>query len=104
MFKISKSDHVLVVKCPSAIWFKKQRKELQQEMDMSILERGIEIGRLAIDKFPGGRYITAKPWEYEAACQTQDAIKAEDPFIYEATLFAKTGEYCAMDIHESAVI
>ena len=92
MFKISKSDYVLGVKCPNAIWFKKLRKDLAKEFDTSILERGIEIGRLAIDKFPGGRYITAKPWEYEAAWQTQDAIKANDPFIYEATLSTKTGE------------
>ncbi|MBE6460629.1 MAG: DUF2779 domain-containing protein [Alphaproteobacteria bacterium] len=98
MFKISKSDYVLGVKCPNAIWFKKLRKDIQTEMNMAILERGHEIGRLAIDKFPGGRYITAKPWEYEAAWQTQDAIKADDPYIYEATLSTKTGEYCAVDI------
>ncbi|MBR5153910.1 MAG: DUF2779 domain-containing protein [Alphaproteobacteria bacterium] len=98
MFKISKSDYVLGVKCPNAIWFKKLRKELAKEFDTTILERGIEIGRLAQDKFLGGRYITAKPWEYEAAWQTQDAIKADDPYIYEATLSTKTGEYCAVDI------
>lgn len=63
-----------------------------------LARQGIEIGRLAQDKFPGGRYITAKPWEYEAAWQTQDAIKADDPYIYEATLSTKTGEYCAVDI------
>ena len=67
-------------------------------MNMAILERGHEIGRLAIDKFPGGRYITAKPWEYEAATQTQDAIQDGFPYIYEATLSTKTGEYCAVDI------
>ena len=98
MFKISKSDYVLGVKCPNAIWFKKLRKDIQTEMNMAILERGHEIGRLAIDKFPGGRYITAKPWEYEAATQTQDAIQDGFPYIYEATLSTKTGEYCAVDI------
>ena len=65
---------------------------------MSILERGREIGRLAQDKFPGGTYVTAKPWEYEAVWQTQDAIKGDAPYIYEATLSTKTGEYCAVDI------
>lgn len=98
MFRISKSDYVLGVKCPNAIWFKKLRKDIQTEMNMAILERGTAIGELAQKKFPGGTIITAKPWEYEAAWRTQDAIKANDPFIYEATLSTKTGEYCAVDI------
>lgn len=98
MFKISKSDYVLGVKCPNAIWFKKLRKDIPTEMNMAILERGTAIGELAQQKFPGGTIITAKPWEYEAAWRTQDAIKANDPYIYEATLSTKTGEYCAVDI------
>ena len=98
MFKISKSDYVLGVKCPNAIWFKKLRKDIQTEMNMAILERGTAIGELAQKKFPGGTIITARPWEYEAAWRTQDAIKADDPYIYEATLSTKTSEYCAVDI------
>ena len=98
MFKISKSDYVLGVKCPNAIWFKKLRKDLATEINLAILEQGNEIGRLAQDAFPGGTYITAKPWDYEAAWRTQDAIKSGDPYIYEATLSTKTGEYCAVDI------
>ncbi len=98
MFKISKSDYVLGVKCPNAIWFKKLRKDIQTEMNMAILERGTAIGELAQNKFPGGTIITAKPWEYAAAWRTQDAIRAGAPYIYEATLSTKTGEYCAVDI------
>ena len=98
MFKISKSDYVLGVKCPNAIWFKKLRKDIQTEMNIAILERGTAIGELAQNKFPGGTIITAKPWEYEAVWQTQDAIKSDEPYIYEATLSTKTGEYCAVDI------
>ena len=98
MFKISKSDYVLGVKCPNAIWFKKLRKDIATEMDTAVLERGNEIGLLAQGKFPGGTIITPKPWEYEAVWQTQDAIQAGAPYIYEATLSTKTGEYCAVDI------
>lgn len=62
MFKISKSDYVLGVKCPNALWFKKFRKDLQPEMNQAVLDRGTEVGILAQSKFPGGTTITAKPW------------------------------------------
>ena len=61
MFKISKSDYVLGVKCPNAIWFKKLRKDIAPEMDTAVLERGTEIGELAQNKFPNGVLITEKP-------------------------------------------
>ena len=86
MFKISKSDYVLGVKCPNAIWFKKLRKDIAPEMDTAVLERGTEIGELAQDKFPNGVLITEKPWELGATKHTQDAIQAGVPYIYEATL------------------
>ena len=98
MLKISKSDYVLGVKCPNAIWFKKLRKDIAQEMDTAVLERGTEIGELAQDKFPNGVLITEKAWESGATKHTQDAIQAGVPYIYEATLTTATGEYCAVDI------
>lgn len=98
MFKISKSDYVLGVKCPNALWFKKYRRDLQPEMDMTVIERGNEVGKLACDRFPGGTSVLARPWDYEAEWQTQDAIRADASFIYEATFVTKTGEYCAADI------
>ena len=96
--KISKSDYVLGVKCLNALWFKKNRRDLQQEMNQAVLDRGTEIGILAQNRFPGGVIITAMPWDYEAAYRTQDAIRANEPYIYEATLGTETGEYCAVDI------
>ena len=98
MFRISKSDYVLGIKCPIALWFKKYRKELQPEMNQAVLDRGTEIGMLAQNRFPGGVVISALPWDYEAAWRTQDAIKIGEPYIYEATLSTDTGEYCAVDI------
>lgn len=98
MFRISKSDYVLGLKCPNALWFKKFRKDLQPEMNQAVLDRGTEIGILAQNRFPGGKVITAMPWDYEAIYSTQDAIKADEPYIYEATLGTDTGEYCAVDI------
>ena len=98
MFRISKSDYVLGIKCPNALWFKKNRKDLQQEMNQDVLDRGTEIGILAQNRFPGGVVIAAMPWDYEAMCRTQNAIHANEPYIYEATLGTETGEYCAVDI------
>ena len=98
MFKISKSDYVLGVKCPNAIWFKKFRKDLQQELNTAVLEQGTAVGELACSRYPGGIRIDAMPWEQAAHTQTIRAINANAPYIYEATLGTKAGEYCAVDI------
>ncbi len=44
---ISKSDYVLGVKCPNAIWFKKFRKDLQQELNTAVLEHGQNAQQIA---------------------------------------------------------
>ena len=98
MFKISKSDYVLGIKCPNALWFKKYRHDIQPEMNQAVLDNGTAVGELACDRFPGGVRITAKPWEEDAITQTKTAIDNNAPFIYEATFSTTTGEYCAVDI------
>lgn len=98
MFRISKSDYVLGIKCPNALWFKKYRKDLQPEMNQAVLDNGTAVGELACNRFPGGVRIVAKPWEEAAITQTKSAISENVPFIYEATLGTNTGEYCAVDI------
>lgn len=98
MFRISKSDYVLGLKCPNALWFKKFRKDLQPEMNQAVLDNGTAVGELACDRFPGGVRIVAKPWEFEAVEQTKRAMVEHAPYIYEATLSTDTGEYCAVDI------
>ncbi len=98
MFRISKSDYVLGIKCPNALWFKKHRKDLQPEMNQAVLDNGTAVGELACNRFPGGVRITAKPWEEDAITQTKTAVDNNAPFIYEATFGTDTGEYCAVDI------
>lgn len=98
MFRISKSDYVLGIKCPNALWLKKYRKDLQPEMNQAVLDNGTAVGELACNRFPGGVRIVAKPWEDTAITQTKSAISGNVPFIYEATLSTDTGEYCAVDI------
>jgi hypothetical protein len=98
MVKLSKSDYVLGVKCPNALWFKKYRKDLETEKNQAVLDNGTAVGELACNRFPGGVRIVAKPWENAAITQTKSAISGNVPFIYEATLSTNTGEYCAVDI------
>ncbi len=98
MVRISKSDYVLGIKCPNALWFKKYRKDLESEKNQTVLDNGASVGELACGRFPGGIRITSKPWEDTAITQTKSAISANSSFIYEATLGTKTGEYCAADI------
>ncbi len=98
MIRISKSDYVLGVKCPNALWFKNFRKDLIPEKNEVVLKRGTAVGELACDRFPGGVRITAKPWEEEAVMQTKNAMNNGASYIYEATFATKTGEYCAVDI------
>ena len=98
MFKISKSDYVLGIKCPNALWFKKYRKDLTPVVDQAVLDTGNMVGELARSRFPGGIDVTAKPWEPEAIEQTKHAMSENAPYIFEATLETNTGEYCAVDI------
>lgn len=98
MFKISKSDYVLGIKCPNALWFKKHRKDLTPVVDQAVLDTGNMVGELARSRFPNGINITAKPWESEAVAQTKRALVEKVPYIFEATLETDTGEYCAVDI------
>jgi len=71
MFKISKSDYVLGVKCPNAIWFKKQCKDLQPEFNTALLEQGNAVGALARSKYPDGVHITDLPWGRSAVLNTK---------------------------------
>lgn len=98
MSRISKSDYVLGLKCPNALWFKKFKPEIEQHKNTTVLERGTAVGELACEKFPGGVQITAKPWEAAALTQTQNAIENNSAYIYEATFSTQNDEYCAVDI------
>ena len=98
VMKISKSDYVLGIKCPTALWFKKYRKDIETQKNQAVMDTGTSVGELACNRFPGGVRITAKPWEQEALAQTQKAIEQNAPYIYEATFCTNTDEYCASDI------
>jgi CRISPR/Cas system-associated exonuclease Cas4 (RecB family) len=96
--KLSKSDYVLGLKCPNALWFKRFRKDLEPEVNQAVFDTGHMVGELACKRFPGGTRITAKPWENESITQTQAAIDSDASAIFEAVLMTASGEFCAVDI------
>lgn len=96
--RLSKSDYVLGLKCPNALWFKKFRKDLVPETNQAVFDTGNMVGELACRRFQGGVMINTKPWEPTAITETMTAIKSNAPAIFEATFETPTKEYCAIDI------
>ena len=120
MIKLSKSDYVLGVKCPSALWYKKHRPDLKpdKQKNESALKSGTEVGILARQRFPGGVLINEDAWTDDAIIHTSEIMsknapaiffreywesdKSEEPsdeeFCYEAVVKTPSNEYCAADI------
>lgn len=96
--KISKSDYILSLKCPLALWLKKHRQDLTPEFNEATLNQGNEIGSLAQKLYTEGKLITHKPWEQEALAQTEKFVAEGIETIFEAVAQAQSGEYCAADI------
>ena len=118
--KISKSDYLLGVKCPSALWYKKHRPDLKPATtpNESVLRSGTEVGELARQRFAGGVLIDADSWTDEALTQTSKIMSAFAPavffrdyyetkesdtnevneVVYEGVVKTQSGEYCAADI------
>jgi len=96
--KISKSDYILSLKYPLALWLKKHKSDLQTEFNEGILFQGNEIGLLAQKLYTDGKEITYKPWEQKALVQTEKFIAEGVETIFEAVAQTPLGEYCAADI------
>lgn len=96
--RLSKSDYVLGLKCPNALWFKKFCKDIVPEANQAIFDTGHIVGELACKRFNDGVKITTKPWEPAAAVETMAVIESGAPAIFEATLETPTKEFCVVDI------
>lgn len=96
--RLSKSDYVLGLKCPNALWFKKFRKDIVPEANQAIFDIGHMVGELACERFKGGVKIAAKPWETTSVTETMAVITSGAPAIFEAILETPTKEFCAVDI------
>ncbi|MDD3594591.1 MAG: DUF2779 domain-containing protein [Candidatus Gastranaerophilales bacterium] len=96
--KISKSDYILGLKCPLALWYKKHRPDLCSEFNDGILSQGNEVGLLAHKLYKDGKLVHHKPWEDAAIVQTGKFVEDGVTAIFEAVAKTETGEYCAADI------
>jgi len=95
---LSKSDYVLGLKCPLALWYKKYRRDLMVDASGPAIEQGHQVGELARQRFPKGVLVEENPWEAEAAEHTAECVRNKRKHIYEAVARLKTGELCATDI------
>ena len=95
---LSKSDYLLGIKCPLALWYKKHRKDLTPEHDEARLEQGNEVGALARQYFGDSVVIQSKPWLDSALTETEAAIESKADVICEAVCRRDNGDYCAIDI------
>lgn len=96
--KISKSDYILSLKCPLALWLKKHRSDLTPEFNEGRLSQGNEIGLLSHKLYIEGKLVTHKPWEQEALAQTEKFVAEGVETIFEAVAQTQSKEYCAADI------
>jgi hypothetical protein len=99
---LSKSTFIRGMQCPKSLYLNKFRPELRDETSMDqqdIFQRGIDVGILARDLFPGG--IDCNPGEHgnyiESAGYTKKLIDEGTGVIYEAS-FIYDDILCLLDI------
>ena len=100
---ISKSQYITGSQCELALWHYRFKKELTPEIsdaDQARFEAGDEIGRLAMERIPGGIEVTTPYWDVEGAINlTNQLIEEGKQTIYEATaIHPVTGAYSRIDI------
>lgn len=100
--QLSKSDYILGLQCPLALWFKYNRKDLKPpvtEDKQALFDTGHEVGRYAQEYFVEGVEVKAKYWEFsESVEQTQQAIRDGAEVIFEASALTPDGSYSRIDI------
>lgn len=99
---LSKSTFMYGCQCPKRLWLHKYRPEVRDEMDEeqeAVFQRGIDVGKLAEQLFPGG--VDARPetpFAYQqSVADTARYIAEGKDIIYEAA-FQYEGLLCAVDI------
>lgn len=91
--RLSKSRYCTGLQCLRQLWWRVHEPdapELEPDPGLqAVFDRGHRIGELAQAQFPGGVLVDAKPWEIADKCaQTQAALQAGAPAIYEASFVA----------------
>lgn len=99
---LSKSTFMMGCQCPKRLWLHKYRPDLRDKLDdeqQAIFQRGIDVGTLARELFPGGVDASpATPFLYQqSVADTARYIQEGHKIIYEAA-FQYEGLLCAVDI------
>lgn len=84
---LSKSQFLLGLQCPKALWLARHAKELAAPISSSarmLFDQGHAVGQLAWELFPDGRLILAEKEKIGKALElTRQAVKDGVPAIYE---------------------
>ncbi len=102
--RLSKSRYCTGLQCLRQLWWRVNEPdapELEPDPGLqAVFDRGHRIGELAQAEFPGGVLVDAEPWEITEKCaQTQAALLAGAPSIYEAS-FVADDTFVGVDILE----
>jgi hypothetical protein len=86
---LSKSKFQSGLQCLRRLWLEVHRPELAPPTDpatQALLDAGIEVGRIARQRFPGGALVEEAAYDHEqAVARTQDLLgRADAPAIFEA--------------------
>lgn len=102
MKTISKSQYLKGIQCPKALWLYRNRRDLAPEISEAqqfIFDTGHEVGVLAQQYFGAGTEITEPYYKIAQAIRsTNQAVKAGEDVIFEASASSQTGAYSRIDI------
>jgi hypothetical protein len=100
--QLSKSTLIRSIQCPKSLYLYKNHYDWRDKISVSqqqIFDRGIRIGKLAQQLFPGGKDVSPpNPYSYDASiAATKALVQQQYPAIYEAA-FRHHGIMAALDI------
>ena len=96
----SKSDFILGCSCEKALWLKKHRKDLLEELsdNSAFADTGYEVQELAHQLFPDAVEITAQPWEIDLAAEQTRSLSKTNRILFEAAAKLDNGSFCRIDV------
>jgi len=98
--QISKTQYVLGLRCPKALWLRKYRNELAAEPDVrrqNIMETGRRVGEVAHQLFPGGVEVAYRRGDYPGMIDETARLIVEGDVVYEGS-FSTDGVFVRADI------
>ena len=103
MHSISKSQFVLGLQCPKALWLFRNQRDLMPEITpekKEVLDTGNLVGQIAMDRYPVGVEVINEYWDINGALEaTKKFISNGENIIFEAAaVHPINGAYSKIDI------